>query len=96
MDDRRPPSSLLAIAARTEARIDALLADELARWSPVDPLLDDPITSLRAFMASGGKRLRPAFCHWAYVGAGGRTSTWSPTSVPPSSCSTGSPSSTTT
>jgi geranylgeranyl diphosphate synthase type I len=72
MDDRRPPSSLLAIAARTEARTDALLEDELARWSPVDPLLDDPIASLRAFMASGGKRLRPAFCHWAYVGAGGR------------------------
>ena len=22
-------------------------------------------------MLSGGKRLRPAFCHWAYVGAGG-------------------------
>ena len=22
-------------------------------------------------MAAGGKRLRPAFCHWAYIGAGG-------------------------
>jgi geranylgeranyl diphosphate synthase type I len=71
MDDRPPPSSLLAIAARTEARIDALLAGELARWTEVDAQLSDPIASLRAFMAAGGKRLRPAFCHWAYVGAGG-------------------------
>jgi geranylgeranyl diphosphate synthase type I len=26
---------------------------------------------LRALVIAGGKRLRPAFCHWAYVGAGG-------------------------
>ena len=66
-----PPSSLLEIAARVEARIGQLLAAEEARWSPVDPQLAEPIASLRDMLLSGGKRLRPAFCHWAYVGAGG-------------------------
>ena len=27
--------------------------------------------TLTRFVLGGGKRLRPAFCHWAYVGAGG-------------------------
>jgi len=71
MDDRPPPSTLLAIAARIEARVDALLATEEQRWADVDPHLADPIACLRGLLRSGGKRLRPAFCHWAYVGAGG-------------------------
>jgi geranylgeranyl diphosphate synthase type I len=71
MDERPPPSTLLAIAARIEARIDRLLAGEEERWSGVDPQLADPIACLRGLLHSGGKRLRPAFCHWAYVGAGG-------------------------
>jgi geranylgeranyl diphosphate synthase type I len=66
-----PPSSLLEIAARVERRIDALLHEETDRWSAVDPALGDPIACLRDLLLSGGKRLRPAFCHWAYVGAGG-------------------------
>jgi geranylgeranyl diphosphate synthase type I len=28
---------------------------------------------LTRFIVDGGKRLRPAFCHWAFVGAGGMT-----------------------
>jgi geranylgeranyl diphosphate synthase type I len=32
-----------------------------------------PIEALRGFVLDGGKRLRPAFCHWAFVGAGGDT-----------------------
>jgi geranylgeranyl diphosphate synthase type I len=64
------PPSLLEIAARVEARVDAVLAAELARWSAVDPSLVEPITCLRD-LVPGGKRLRPAFCHWSYVGAGG-------------------------
>jgi len=64
------PPSLLAIAERVERRVDSLLATELARWSAVDPSLADPITCLRD-LVQGGKRLRPAFCHWSYVGAGG-------------------------
>ena len=64
------PPSLLEIAARVEARVDAVLEAELARWTAVDPSLADPIACLRD-LVQGGKRLRPAFCHWSYVGAGG-------------------------
>jgi len=64
------PPSLLEIAERVERRVDTLLATELERWSVVDPSLADPITCLRD-LVKGGKRLRPAFCHWSYVGAGG-------------------------
>ena len=59
MEDRPPPSSLLAIAARIEARVDALLAAEERRWADVDPHLADPIACLRGLLRSGGKRLRP-------------------------------------
>ncbi|MGH9012240.1 MAG: polyprenyl synthetase family protein [Acidimicrobiia bacterium] len=65
------PPSLSSVAPAVEARIAALLADEAARWGLVDPELVPPIDALRRFVIDGGKRLRPAFCHWAYVGAGG-------------------------
>ncbi len=65
------PAALIPVAERVEQRIDALLAHELHRWHAVDPVLAEPIASLREFVAVGGKRLRPAFCHCAYVGAGG-------------------------
>ncbi len=65
------PPSLSAVAPPVEARIDTLLAGESDRWGLVDPALIPPIEALRRFVLDGGKRLRPAFCHWAYVGAGG-------------------------
>jgi geranylgeranyl diphosphate synthase type I len=37
----------------------------------VDPGLRRPFDVLRAAVLDGGKRLRPAFCYWAFVGAGG-------------------------
>ena len=65
------PPSLAPIARRVEARIAGVLGSELQRWSAVDPDLDEPLSALRDLVLAGGKRLRPAFCHWAYVGAGG-------------------------
>ena len=65
------PPSLAGIARRVEERIGDLLDIELARWSAVDPDLAEPFSALRDLVLAGGKRLRPAFCHWAYVGAGG-------------------------
>ena len=65
------PASLVDIGARVEVRIDHLLAAEIERWKAVDPDLAEPLTSLRDLVLAGGKRLRPAFCHWAFVGAGG-------------------------
>ena len=65
------PASLLDIALRVEARVGALLDDEAGRWSAIDPDLADLVECLTELVDAGGKRLRPAFCHWAFVGAGG-------------------------
>ena len=65
------PPSLSAVAPAVEARIHALLDTETTRWGLVDPELVPPLEALRHFVLDGGKRLRPAFCHWDYVGAGG-------------------------
>lgn len=65
------PSSLAAVGDRAALRVARLLDAEIDRWSAVDPSLGAPLDTLRALVAVGGKRLRPAFCHWAFVGAGG-------------------------
>jgi geranylgeranyl diphosphate synthase, type I len=65
------PAGLAEIGARVEERIDVLLRGEQARWRAVAPELDAPLGALRSLVAEGGKRLRPAFCFWAFVGAGG-------------------------
>ncbi len=65
------PESLALIAVRVDARIDRLLRGEVARWAAVDADLVDPLEVMRELVMAGGKRLRPAFCHWAFVGAGG-------------------------
>jgi geranylgeranyl diphosphate synthase type I len=65
------PASLAAVGERAEARITGLLDAERERWRLVDPALESALDALTALVRSGGKRLRPAFCHWAFVGAGG-------------------------
>ena len=65
------PADLDTIAARVETRIGDLLDDESRRWSALDADLTEPIEALRDLVLAGGKRLRPAFCHWGFVGAGG-------------------------
>src|SRR3954469_13176707 len=66
-----PPASLSAIATRVDTRLDALLQGERERWVAIDVDLAGPFDEIRRMVRSGGKRLRPAFCHWAFVGAGG-------------------------
>lgn len=66
-----PPPSLLDIARRVEARLDVVLRDEETRWSDFDPDLASPVAEIRRLVGAGGKRLRPAFCHWGFVGLGG-------------------------
>ena len=48
-----------------------ILDSERSRWIAVDSDLARPLEVLTHFVLEGGKRLRPAFCHWAFVGAGG-------------------------
>jgi geranylgeranyl diphosphate synthase, type I len=72
MRPRSPaPPSLSALATRVDERLARLLADEIARWQVLDPVLVEPLRALQRLVDAGGKRLRPAFCHWAFVGAGG-------------------------
>ena len=65
------PASLAHIAGRVETRLRALIDIENERWSRFDETLADPFNAIRGLVLGGGKRLRPAFCHWGYVGAGG-------------------------
>jgi geranylgeranyl diphosphate synthase type I len=69
--ERARPAALSEPARRVDARLDQLLAEEVERWAAVDPSLREPMLALRAAVLSGGKRLRPAFCYWAFVGRGG-------------------------
>ncbi|MBA2625834.1 MAG: polyprenyl synthetase family protein [Acidimicrobiia bacterium] len=65
------PPSLLCTSPPVEARLRSLLEEERDRWAAVDPDLVEPLDTLGELLLAGGKRLRPAFCHWAHVGAGG-------------------------
>jgi geranylgeranyl diphosphate synthase type I len=65
------PPALTEVADRVGARLAGILADEQQRWSELDPALEAPIAALSRLVLSGGKRLRAAFCHWSFVGAGG-------------------------
>jgi geranylgeranyl diphosphate synthase type I len=48
-----------------------LLDAERARWAAFDTDLAQPIDEIARLVLAGGKRLRPGFCHWGFVGAGG-------------------------
>ena len=65
------PAALASVAGPVEARLREVLDTERRRWAAVDPDLGPPLDALARFVLAGGKRLRPAFCHWAFVGAGG-------------------------
>ena len=65
------PPSLRLIADRVSTRLDEVLTPEHERWSSFDPDLAEPMAEIGRLVLAGGKRLRPAFCHWGYVAAGG-------------------------
>jgi geranylgeranyl diphosphate synthase type I len=65
------PQSLLDVASRVDKRLESLLAVERERWAKVDTDLVPPIDEIARLVLAGGKRLRPAFCFWGFVGAGG-------------------------
>jgi geranylgeranyl diphosphate synthase, type I len=65
------PASLRPIADDIAHRLDDFLVPELARWAAFDANLAEPTSEILRLVLAGGKRLRPAFCHWAFVGCGG-------------------------
>jgi geranylgeranyl diphosphate synthase type I len=69
--DRTVPDALAGPARLVNGRLEQLLDREIERWASVDRNLGDLLTTLRSTVLSGGKRLRAAFCYWAFVGYGG-------------------------
>ena len=65
------PEQLAMVGARVEPHLDALFTRETRRWGEVDESLVLPLQSLRRLVLQGGKRLRPTFCYWGFVAAGG-------------------------
>jgi geranylgeranyl diphosphate synthase type I len=65
---RRTSTDLLQ---RVEGRLRSLLAAERDAWAGVDERAAVPIDALSELIASGGKRIRPAFCVAGYLAAGG-------------------------
>ncbi|NBR76635.1 MAG: polyprenyl synthetase family protein [Actinobacteria bacterium] len=68
---RPAPESVLSVAARVDARLAAVLQSEVERWVAFDADLAAPFGELQRLVLAGGKRLRPAFTYWGFVGAGG-------------------------
>lgn len=66
-----PLDTLTLLGRRVDDRISALLEAESARWSALGADAVEPLSSLTRMVLAGGKRMRPAFCYWAFVGAGG-------------------------
>ncbi len=65
------PVALTTIAAQVNGCIAATLDEDFGRWVALDEDLAAPLAALRSLALAGGKRLRPAFCFWGFVGAGG-------------------------
>jgi len=65
------PESVREVAARVDARLTAFVGAESARWTAFDPDLAVVFHELTRMVVGGGKRLRPVFTYWGFVGAGG-------------------------
>lgn len=72
-DTDRLLADLVRIADRVQAHIADQVDDQMARWAAGGghATVQEVLDRYRAMALSGGKRLRPAFVHWAYEGAGG-------------------------
>ncbi len=64
------PPEVKSVGLLVDERITRLFREERARWHEVDPRLTEAVDELER-MARGGKRLRAAFCYYAWLGAGG-------------------------
>ena len=65
------PDEIRLVAVKVDQRVESLLGSERTRWAATDERLSEAIDEL-ARMARGGKRLRAAFCYYAWRGAGGK------------------------
>lgn len=65
------PAQLVDVATRTSQALDNIFAAEIETWRSLDPSIERPLNDLADFVAAGGKRIRPAYCHWGFVAGGG-------------------------
>lgn len=65
------PNALRVVVDPVEKRLQEVLQEQQNRWVQIDAQLEEPFKLLNSFVLSGGKRLRPAFCYWGFIGAGG-------------------------
>jgi geranylgeranyl diphosphate synthase type I len=63
--------ALAVFARRVEARLAALVGRERERWAGIDADIAEVIATMAELLLAPAKRLRPSFCYWGYVGAGG-------------------------
>lgn len=72
-------------AQKIAQRVDAVLADVIERqrqsWVEVDSDLAFVFDEIKTLALGGGKRLRPQFCHWGWVAAGGDASSSTPDAI---------------
>lgn len=60
-----------ALRDRLHEELAAFLAERRRELTMIDPALEPVAETLELFVLGGGKRLRPAFAYWAYLGSGG-------------------------
>ncbi len=70
-----PPPQLLAVAAEVNERLAELLERERRTWTGFDPSLKEPLGDLSDLVLGGGKRIRPAYCHWGWLLGSGSSTT---------------------
>ncbi|MEY4401378.1 MAG: geranylgeranyl pyrophosphate synthase [Actinomycetota bacterium] len=66
------PEALREVAARVDVRLKSFLLAERTRWTAFDLDLTVVFDELERMVVGGGKRLRPVFTYWGFVGAGGK------------------------
>ncbi len=71
MNGSAPPPQLLEVVAKVDARMAGILDEQAEHWRAIDPRLSEAVEELGRMVTSGGKRLRAAFCYWAWRGVGG-------------------------
>jgi geranylgeranyl diphosphate synthase, type I len=57
--------------ASVEQRLRVLFSEQAVHWSSVDPWLPEAVNGLAGAVLGGGKRLRPLFCAYGFMAAGG-------------------------
>lgn len=65
------PPQLRDVADRISAALAEIFCDEIEAWRHLDETIVTPLEDLAAFVGGGGKRIRPAYCHWGFVAGGG-------------------------